>query len=409
MWCNHDGDDPLGTRNLTPARKRVAALLLICPLATNPVRGQAAQVPEALAATQPTSPQPTGDQQDSQARETVPSPQPRESLLYPFRDYPDPRRHMDVVDISKVEGAVPDDCTWQFHDRPIQEGTRDAVRGMSCYTFRWFDSLFGHTQDFPEDQVSGLVTLGAEYSRYFGFDPRLRMRVRAPLPNANHRWDLILGRVDEQAYISDTQAQDRTFYNPGIINREQEAQWMLGLGNRRRGGESGWDWSAGVRLRFPLIPYAKTAWRYYHSYSPRSDLRFRQTFFWRKDDGFGTTSRGDLAWSVDPENVLRWEGSATVSEATDGAEVYVGQTWYHLLGEQRAFSLRGFAVGETNADVPVREYGFNFTWRRPFTRDWMFLSIGPSITWPRMSLDEKREASLGFGVWIEMEFGNWRY
>jgi hypothetical protein len=39
----------------------------------------------------------------------------------------------------------------------------------------------------------------------------------------------------------------------------------------------------------------------------------------------------------------------------------------------------------------------------------MYLSFGPSLTWPREYLDEKREASLGFGVWIEMQFGNWRY
>jgi hypothetical protein len=39
----------------------------------------------------------------------------------------------------------------------------------------------------------------------------------------------------------------------------------------------------------------------------------------------------------------------------------------------------------------------------------MYLSIGPSVTWPRYELHEKREMSLGFGVWIEMEFGEWQY
>ncbi|MNC98511.1 hypothetical protein D3C83_164950 [compost metagenome] len=59
--------------------------------------------------------------------------------------------------------------------------------------------------------------------------------------------------------------------------------------------------------------------------------------------------------------------------------------------------------------MPLQEYGFNFIWRRPFTRDWLYLSVGPSITWPRYLLEEERELSLGFGVWLEMEFGDWVY
>jgi len=148
-------------------------------------------------------------------------------------------------------------------------------------------------------------------------------------------------------------------------------------------------------------------WFYNHSFTETKDLRFRQTFFWRDDDGWGTTSRGDLAWALDTTNVLRWEGVGTISEETEEVEWFFGQTWYRLLPGRSAFSLLSFVRGETDAEVPLQEYGFNFIWRRPFTRDWLYLSLGPSITWPRYHLDEKRETSLGFGVWIEMEFGEW--
>lgn len=329
-------------------------------------------------------------------------------LVQAIDEVPLPRPRTSVVELGAEYEPV-DECDWTYHNRPLQEGTRDVVRGVACHSFRWFDGLFGDSEDFPEDEVNGLLIAGAEYTDYFGFDPRLRMRVRAPLPNMDRRFDIILGRVDEDAYISDTQAEDRVFYNPGVINREEDASWLLGLGHRGRGGKSGWDWSAGVRLRFPPVPYAKVQYYHYQTFTENVDLRFRQTFFWRDDDGFGTTSRGDLAWALSPDNALRWEAVATVNEVTDGAEWYVGQTWYTLLDRPGAFSLRAFIEGETDAPVAVREYGFNLIWRRPFTRDWLYLSFGPSLTWPRLEVDEKREASLGFGAWLEMEFGQWRY
>jgi len=31
------------------------------------------------------------------------------------------------------------------------------------------------------------------------------------------------------------------------------------------------------------------------------------------------------------------------------------------------------------------------------------------VTWPKEELTDERDMSLGFNLWLEMEFGNWRY
>jgi hypothetical protein len=251
---------------------------------------------------------------------------------------------------------------------------------------------------------------GAQYREYEGFDPRLRFRVRAPLPNMNRRWDLVLGRVDETTYVSDTAAEDETFFNPGVVNqRDEDPEWLLGLGHRGRGRKKGWDWSAGVRLRVPPRPYAKLQYYYNKSFNEDTRMHFRQTFFWRSDDGFGLTSRGDLSHEVNPSNVLRVEAIATESEETEGWEWYFGHTWYHRFAGRNGISLLTFVNGETDDPVSLKNYGFNLIWRRPFTREWMYLSMGPSLTWPKEFEWQNRDASLGFGVWIEVEFGDWRY
>jgi hypothetical protein len=302
-----------------------------------------------------------------------------------------------------------DACDWKLEGQPLQEQAQEVIRDWTCHSYRWFDGLFGDRRDFDETAINGLLTFGAEYTEYEGFDPKLRFKVRAPLPNMSSRWDLMLGRVDEESFVSDTTGQDRTFFNPGVIDRGEDASWLLGLGHRGGQGKSGWDYSLGVRLRVPPNPFGKVQYLFNHNFSERVDLRFRQTFFWRRDQGFGTTSRGDLAYAISLQNVLRWEGVGTVHDETRGTQWYFGQTWYHLFEGSNAISLRAFVRGETNAPVELQEYGLNLTWRRPFTRDWLYLSAGPSVTWPRELAEEERDLSLGFHVWLEMEFGDWRW
>ncbi|MEJ2384715.1 MAG: hypothetical protein P8Y54_10000 [Xanthomonadales bacterium] len=302
-----------------------------------------------------------------------------------------------------------DDCDRAAQDQEFQETAQDTLRSWSCHTFRWFDGWWGKEYDFPENEVNGWMIVGAEYRDYDGFDPRVRLKVRAPLPNLSRRWDVWLGRLDEEAYITDTDPRDNTFYNSGLVDRGQEDSWLLGLGHRRGRGRTGWDWSVGVRLRVPPEPYVKLSWLYRKQFTPDTDLRFRQTFFWRTDDGFGTTSRGDLTSRLGARDVLRWEGILRFTEETQGTDWYLGHTWYHLLPNGSALSLLTFADGETQRPVELKDAGFQLTWRRPFTRDWMYLSFGPSLTWPRRQPEDERKANLGFGVWIEMEFGDWRY
>ena len=347
------------------------------------------------------------DVQDSpEGRPESPEHEALEEIQKPFgEDEP----LVDGAEPAADEEFSPDECDQELEDPELQEQSRELVFSWSCHSFRWFDSWWGDRYDFDEKAVNGLLTVGTRYTEYYGLDPKFRLRVRSPLPNLSSRWDLIVGRVDEEAFVSDTQGQDGTFYNPGAIDRGEDDAWLLGLGHRGRERKSGWDYSVGVRLRLPPEPYVKASWFYNKDLSERSDFRFRQTFFWRSDRGFGTTSRGDLAYGVNEKNVLRWEAFGTTHDKTQGVQWYAGQTWYHLLADRSAFSLRSFIRGESDADVSLKEYGIDMIWRRPFTREWLYLSVGPSVTWPREVPEDERDISFGFNLWLEMEFGNWRY
>ena len=55
--------------------------------------------------------------------------------------------------------------------------------------------------------------------------------------------------------------------------------------------------------------------------------------------------------------------------------------------------------------VEIGDYGLRVIFRRRIYREWLFLELRSSITWPRETLFERREANLGAGAAFELMFG----
>jgi hypothetical protein len=285
------------------------------------------------------------------------------------------------------------------------EDVREALFEMTCYSARWVDGLFGDDHDFAEREVGGRVRLGVVWNQYDGLDPRLRFSVRTAFPNLSSRLNAFVGRVDEDNYISDSVTDADRSFDPR--ENDEDAEWLLGLGyDKRKADKQGWDYSVGIRFRFPPRPYVRARWRTQHSFGENADVAFRQTFFWRDGIGFGTTSRFDTSRRVGEKDVLQFEAVGTWSEDTEGVDWWAGHTWYHRLDEGRGLSLLTFARGESRRDPSLTEYGFHLIYRRPLEREWLFLNAGPTLTWPRFEPDEDREMSWGLIAQVEMFFGN---
>lgn len=312
---------------------------------------------------------------------------------------PDPS----VEDAAQTDQA--DACDQEPSSDHLPEKMQAGVHEFSCRTLRWVDSWFGDTEDFREEDVYGKLKLSMSWNEFDDLESRMRYRVKTDLPNFSSRWDAFVGRVDEEAFVSDTETVEDRQFRQGIVDRD-DPEWLLGLGyrDRARSGE-GWDYSVGFRLRTPPRFYVKA--RYRKRFEPSDDLsvRMQQTLFWRDGIGYGTTSHLDTAYEMATGDLLRWELLATISEDTEGTRWWAGNTWYHRQTDKHGISLLSFVRGETGKAVPLQEYGFELTWRRRVAREWLFFNFGPTLTWPREELHQKREASLGFAVSMDFEFG----
>jgi hypothetical protein len=296
-------------------------------------------------------------------------------------------------DESRTEGAALVD--------KMQRGVYRSV----CGAANWFDGLFG-TRRYDQDSDSTFGRLGVYglWDDRDGFDPKLRLRARVALPVMKDRMRLVFGRVDEREIEADTQPAGGSL--PSSFQEVEDDAWLLGLGYSKQGGlRNGFDFGAGVRIRSPIDPYAKGSYRHNFSLTDATALRARETLFWRDSRGFGETTEIDVDHLISPQLLLRWDNTATLAEDVRRLEWTSALITFQSLGNRRAISYTGFVSGVTNTDVPVRNYGVELRYRQRFLREWLFLEARTSLTWPRETLEEKREINPGVGLGFEMYFG----
>jgi hypothetical protein len=277
-----------------------------------------------------------------------------------------------------------------------------------CESALWFDQLFGGQLVSEErEENHGWIRAGVNWDEREGTDPLLRGRASVYLPRMEDRLRAVIGRDDREELISDHPSENDLV--PAFFGDPEDDEWLVGLGyGRAHGQRDRFDAGIGARIATPIEPYVKASYRHYHLYSPGILGRLRQTVFWESKDGLGTTSRFDLERVLDPEHLLRWRTAATWAEGSEGVRWSSGVSLYQRVGEKRAVAYEVVARGETDHEVPLREYRLRFIYRQALSREGLFLDVRPSVAWRRADLEEERAWVPALTVGVEMQFGERR-
>jgi hypothetical protein len=274
-----------------------------------------------------------------------------------------------------------------------------------CLTAVRFDGFFGNARFDDEYQATyGSIAVGALWDERDQWDASLRFRVRLHLPQLNERFNAFIGRVDPDEYV--TELRDDFDTLPRQFAREDDDAVLLGMGYSQpvRGGGH-FDADVGAKLGFPMDPYVKGVYRIALPFLERNVLRLRETIFWQDSEGLGATTRFDLERLLGESFLVRWTGSGTLTQETEGVRWFSNLTLYQNLGDGRAFAYQAVISGDTDRAVDVSDYGLRVIYRHRIHLDWLFLELRSSITWPRETLLERREPNWGAGVGLEMLFG----
>jgi hypothetical protein len=284
----------------------------------------------------------------------------------------------------------------------VHHDVYDMVWKSAMHVDRWFGS-----QQPPEayQGAQGSMTPALLWDQFRGFQPKLRFRVDMPLPQINERFNAFIGRVDRDEYISER--------NPdsGALQRTDrptsQDQTLVGISYRTSPMQGGrFDAGAGVRLQFPLDPYVKGSYVYQLGTSLTGLLSVRETVFWQNSERAGVTNRVDLerfflreAW------LLRWSTATSISERSQGIYGYSAVTALRGLPNRRSLVFEVGLNGESDAPVPVQEFGFKTAYRQAVMRTWLVMEVRSSLTWPKDLPEQPRKPSWGIGLGFEMFFG----
>ena len=286
---------------------------------------------------------------------------------------------------------------------------RQTLTVTACASSAWLDGLFGDQVYRDEYHATyGTVTTGALWSKYDGFDPRLRFRARLQLPQWDERISAFAGRVGEEDYISDTEGDFDALPSRQFGTLEEESV-LVGLGYSSP-GRTGNDFDAGVgvRIDLPLDPYARARYEVVRSFADRYVFSARETVFWQNTEGFGTTTRINLDRVFSDRFLLRWSNLGKFTEETSGLEWYSQLTLFQSIGQRTGLAWQAQVEGATDNEVQMTRTAARVIMRRQLTPEWLILELRGGVSWPRRKLTEAREASPEIGIAIEMQFGEKR-
>jgi len=315
----------------------------------------------------------------------------------PGQAYYDPSKALESVDFAY---EVPAPVREPLIDR-VHVGVWNTVWRSAMY----LDEKFGETKgdDAMYQRTSGSIAPALLWDKFDELQPRLRFDVDVPLPHLNQRLHAFVGRVNRDEYVTERSPASGAFakqYGP-----LEEDETLLGL--RYREGSQGGHFSAdaGIRLKSPIDPFVKGSYRFMRGASETTLYSFRETMFWQNSEGFGFTTRADIERIFTNAWLMRWTGSGTISQETEGVRGYTALTMMRGLPNRRAIAAEVFTTVVFNAPAPTENYGVKLGYRRTVARDWLVLETRISCTFPREELTQERITNWGVGIGFEMFFG----
>lgn len=285
--------------------------------------------------------------------------------------------------------------------------TQQGLHRLVWRTARSIDSWMGPpAEDEVYQQASGSLAVAMLWNEFEGFDPKIRFHVDLPLPRINQRLHAFVGRTNRDEFVTERNEPSGAF--PREHRRaDDEDQTFAGLvytRPERRGGS--FSASAGARVRSAqLDPYIKGSYRWRSTVWDDALFTVKETVFYQASEKFGLTTRLDFERMIGKSWHLRWTGSGTVSERTSGVRGYSTLTGTRALSGRRAIVVRLGVDGDTDAEVPLHEFGVKVAYRKSVLRDWFVLELRTSLTWPQEFQHQGRKPSWGLGLGCEMFFG----
>jgi hypothetical protein len=313
-----------------------------------------------------------------------------------------------VVNEQPLPGEWVEEEPVTVQPEPLLDRTQRTVEDVVTGTAQTVDNIFGSAEVEEEASVTrGRLSVGGQWDQRDGLRERIRLKARFGLPAINKRTSLLLGRGDANDFV-DGSSDDNIDTLPDRFNDFQDEDWLLGVGYSRDATlRRGWSFGAGIRLKTPLEPFVRATYRWHRAFGEDWLWRVEPRVFLQNQRGAGISVQNTLDHVFNENWLLRSYSIAVAEEEVEGVSWTTKLVAYQSLTENSAMSYAAYSTGETDYEVPVRDYGFELRYRRQISREWLFVELLTYMNWPRDFLIEQRERNIGIGIEFEMQFGDW--
>jgi len=278
--------------------------------------------------------------------------------------------------------------------------THSYLTQRLCEPAAWFDGFFGDDRALEETPVGTFFRLRNElrWDQEEGLRNRIRLAANIELPRASRKLRLVLSR-DEDVNGE---------FLPYLPEGEADGSTRVGLRyNLREHLRSRLDLDATVKGSLDsLNPLLRARYRHATELSTATLLRFTQIAFWEREEGFGTTSRGDWEWLRDVDRQVRVSGQGTWSEESDGIDWRTSVEHFRQLDQHSAIRAATGAFGQTDPEFETEEYFANVSYRSSFVRPWLFYELRPEHAWVLDDKSGNRRGDWRFILTFEAQFEN---
>jgi len=274
----------------------------------------------------------------------------------------------------------------------------------------WVDGLLG-TDDFHDkpENTYGRVSGNVYWQNRDGFSFGGRFRINVNLDAVNHRFNAMIGKGDPQDLMANRFSDSSRFAS--FYQGVESDEFLAGVGYTPDWAKENQSISigGGVHVTWPPAPYINLNYRArYVSPDESTMVSFYQTFYYRTDEGFGSTTTIEPAYLIADDYLLKWYNRIEVGEAILGVRYESYLTLYQDLGRQRALSYQVGVSGETDRIIPFINYGGSVTYRQQMFREWLYGEVTVGVAWPREYPEWDRRGDLLIGFGFEFFFGDGR-
>ena len=165
----------------------------------------------------------------------------------------------------------------------------------------------------------------------------------------------------------------------------------------------------GVKLHWPLDPFARFRYQYTKPFGEVYLVRFQQIALFRYIEHFSETTQIDLERKFTKFTFIRWGNYVTYTEGTAGVTWNTGVSLITQLTPKSAISYDTSMWGVSHPGWHTQNYRIGILYRKNFYRRWLFFELAPEVTWPQDASQagyaSKKNSVYALMATLEVQFG----